>query len=48
MIVIVIWYLFCQIIGAANEVVESIDRDELARLLSMKGDPEEEEFEVGT
>ncbi|CAI9260290.1 unnamed protein product [Lactuca saligna] len=34
-----------EIIGAANEVVESIDRDELARLLSMKGDPEEEEFE---
>ncbi|XP_071686212.1 tripeptidyl-peptidase 2 [Rutidosis leptorrhynchoides] len=34
-----------EIIGAADEVIESIDRDELARFLSIKGDPEEEEFE---
>lgn len=38
--------LHFQIIAAADEVVESIDRDELARFLSIKGDPEEEEFEV--
>ncbi|XP_024992283.1 tripeptidyl-peptidase 2 isoform X2 [Cynara cardunculus var. scolymus] len=34
-----------EIIAAADEVVDSIDRDELARFLSVKGDPDEEEFE---
>ena len=35
-----------QIIAAADEVVESIDRDELAKFLSINCDPEEEEFKV--
>nr|GEW39471.1 tripeptidyl-peptidase 2 isoform X2 [Tanacetum cinerariifolium] len=35
-----------EIIAAADEVVESIDRDELAKFLSINGDPEEEEFET--
>ncbi|KAI3817994.1 hypothetical protein L1987_11796 [Smallanthus sonchifolius] len=34
-----------EIIAAADEVVDSIDRDELAKFLSIYGDPEEEDFE---
>ncbi|PWA42082.1 tripeptidyl peptidase 2 [Artemisia annua] len=34
------------IIAAADEVVESIDRDELAKVFSINGDPEKEEFEL--
>ncbi|KAK1416389.1 hypothetical protein QVD17_32180 [Tagetes erecta] len=34
-----------EVIAAADEVVNSIDRDELAKFLSIKGDPEEEDFE---
>lgn len=35
-----------QVIDAANEVVGSIDRDELAKYFSLKSDPEDEEAEV--
>ena len=35
-----------QIIAAADEVDESIDRDELAKFLSINCDAEKEEFEV--
>lgn len=35
-----------QVIDAANEIVDSIDRDELAKYLSHKSDPEDEEAEV--
>jgi tripeptidyl-peptidase-2 len=35
-----------QVIDAANEVVDSIDRDELAKFYSLKSDPEDEEAEV--
>lgn len=35
-----------QIIAAANEVIESIDAEELARYLSLKSDPEDEGAEV--
>ncbi|KAK9063197.1 hypothetical protein SSX86_017067 [Deinandra increscens subsp. villosa] len=34
-----------EIIGAADEVIGSIDREELAKYLSINGDPDEEEFE---
>ncbi|XWS50506.1 hypothetical protein CRYUN_Cryun12cG0092700 [Craigia yunnanensis] len=34
-----------EVIGAANEVVDSIDRDELAKFFSLKSDPEDEEAE---
>ncbi|XP_065869545.1 tripeptidyl-peptidase 2 isoform X2 [Euphorbia lathyris] len=33
------------IIDAANEVINSIDRDELAKFLALKNDPEDEEIE---
>lgn len=35
-----------QVIKAANEVVDSIDTDELAKYLAIKSDPEDEEAEV--
>lgn len=35
-----------QIIDAANEVIDSIDREELAKFFALKNDPEEEEAEV--
>lgn len=35
-----------QVIDAANEVVDSIDRDELAKFFSLRSDPEDEEAEV--
>lgn len=35
-----------QIIEAADEVINSIDRDELAKFLALKNDPEDEEAEV--
>ncbi|KAL8257342.1 hypothetical protein R6Q59_029383 [Mikania micrantha] len=35
-----------EIIAAADEVVKSIDTDELAKFLSIHGDPEEEDFEI--
>lgn len=34
-----------EVIDAANEVIDSIDRDELAKFLSLKSDPEDEEAE---
>ncbi|GAB4858273.1 tripeptidyl-peptidase II Tpp2 [Ancistrocladus abbreviatus] len=34
-----------QVINAANEVVDSVDRDELAKYLSQKSDPEDDEAE---
>ncbi|WRX16951.1 Peptidase S8/S53 domain - like 10 [Theobroma cacao] len=34
-----------EVIDAANEVVDSIDRDELAKFFSLKSDPEDEEAE---
>ncbi|KAK9291310.1 hypothetical protein L1049_019255 [Liquidambar formosana] len=34
-----------EVIDAANEIVDSIDRDELAKYLSHKSDPEDEEAE---
>ncbi|KAJ0970189.1 hypothetical protein J5N97_023066 [Dioscorea zingiberensis] len=34
-----------EIINAANEVIDSIDKDELARFFSVKPDPEDEEAE---
>jgi len=41
---LVLW----QVIGAADEVIDSIDRDELAKYLSQKSVPEGEEEEVFT
>lgn len=35
-----------QVIGAANEVVDSVDRDELEKFILLKIDPEDEEEEV--
>lgn len=35
-----------QVIDAANEVIDSIDQDELAKYFSQKSDPEDEEAEV--
>lgn len=37
---------FLQIISAADEVVASIDRDELARYCALRSDPEDEATEV--
>jgi len=34
------------VIGAADEVIDSIDREELAKFFARKNDPEEEEAEV--
>ncbi|KAK8692720.1 hypothetical protein V6N13_070327 [Hibiscus sabdariffa] len=34
-----------EVISAANEVIDSIDRDELAKLFSLKCDPEDEDAE---
>ncbi|KAB2016864.1 hypothetical protein ES319_D08G122200v1 [Gossypium barbadense] len=34
-----------EVIDAANEVIDSIDRDELAKFFSLKSDPEDEEAE---
>lgn len=39
---------FFQIITAANEVIDSVDREELAKYFSLKPDPDEEEAEVNT
>ena len=33
-------------VGAANEVINSIDREELAKFFALKNDPEDEEAEV--
>lgn len=44
-----IWYLLralSQIVNAANEVINSIDKDELLKFFSVKPDPEDEEAEV--
>lgn len=35
-----------QIIDAANEVIDSIDREELAKFFALKNDPDDEEAEV--
>lgn len=35
-----------QIIEAANEVIDSIDKEELAKFFALKSDPEDEEAEV--
>lgn len=35
-----------QIIDAADEVVDSVDKDELAKYFSVKNDPEDEGAEV--
>lgn len=35
-----------QVIDAANEVIDSIDREELARFFALKNDPEDEDAEV--
>jgi len=37
-----------QVIGAADEVIDSIDRDELAKYLSQKSVPEDEGEEVSS
>lgn len=43
------WLFFLsQIINAANEVIDSIDKEELAKYFSVKFDPEEDEAEVDT
>ncbi|KAK7380315.1 hypothetical protein VNO78_32823 [Psophocarpus tetragonolobus] len=34
-----------EVVGAANEVINSIDREELAKFFALKNDPEEEEAE---
>lgn len=43
------WLLYnavLQVIEAANEVVDSVDQDELAKFFSQRIDPEDEETEV--
>jgi hypothetical protein len=35
-----------QVIAAADEVVDSIDKEELAKYLSLNSDPEDEEAQV--
>jgi hypothetical protein len=35
-----------QILDAANEVIDSIDREELAKIFALKNDPDDEEAEV--
>ena len=35
-----------QVIETANEVIDSVDQDELAIFFSKKSDPEDEEVEV--
>ena len=35
-----------QVIDAANEVIDSIDREELAKFLALKHDQEDEEAQV--
>lgn len=37
-----------QVVDAANDVIDSIDRDELAKYFSLKRDPEDDEAEVCT
>lgn len=37
-----------QIIAAANEVIESIDTEQLAKSFSLKSDPDDEDAEVST
>lgn len=37
---------FLQIISAADEVIASIDRDELAKCCALRSDPEDEATEV--
>lgn len=39
-------FIFLQIISAADEVVASIDRDELAKYFALRSDPEDEATEV--
>lgn len=39
--------IIVQIITSAEEVIDSIDRDELARYFSLKSDPDDEGAEVG-
>ena len=39
-------YAVLQVIDAADEIVKSIDREDLAKFLSLKSDPEDEEAEV--
>lgn len=41
-----VFFVCVQIIDAANEVVGSVDVDELARFLLQKSEPEDEEAEV--
>lgn len=35
-----------QVIDAANDVIDSVDKDELAKYFSLRSDPEDEEAEV--
>jgi predicted ATP-grasp superfamily ATP-dependent carboligase len=35
-----------QVIDAANDVIESIDREELAKFFALKNDPEDDDAEV--
>lgn len=35
-----------QVIGAANDVIDSIDREELAKFFALKNDPEDDDAEV--
>lgn len=35
-----------QVIAASNDVVDSIDKEELANFFALKTDPEDEEAEV--
>ena len=43
---VLILFVILPVIDAANEVVCSIDRDELAKYFSLKSDPEDGEAEV--
>jgi len=36
----------CQVIDAANEVIDNIDKDELAKYFSMKSESEDEDAAV--
>lgn len=35
-----------QVIDAANDVIDSIDREELAKFFALKNDPEDDDAEV--
>lgn len=44
-LILVLIYIL-QIVGAADEVIGSIDTDELAKYFSLKSDPDDEGAEV--